>query len=52
MFVLFGIVLGNFGVDYVLDVFSNYVFEFKVYLIENCLVEVIEEGFIGFVFKI
>ena len=50
--VLFGTALGNFGVDHVLDAFSNYAPEPKAHPTENRLVEATEEGFTGFVFKI
>lgn len=50
--VFFGIVLGNFGVDYMLDGLVEWVFVLMLCQIDICIVEVSEDKFIGFVFKI
>ena len=50
--VLFGTALGNFGVDHVLNAFSEYAPEPKAHPTQNRKVEATEEGFSGFVFKI
>ena len=50
--VLFGTALGNFGVDHVLDTFSQYAPPPKAHPTQDRVVEADEEGFTGFVFKI
>ena len=50
--VLFGTALGNFGVDHVLDAFSQYAPSPKAHPTQDRVVEADEEGFTGFVFKI
>ena len=50
--VLFGTALGNFGVDHVLDAFSQYAPPPKAHPTQDRVVEADEEGFTGFVFKI
>ena len=50
--VLFGTALGNFGVDHVLDTFSQYAPAPKAHPTAVRTVEATEEGFTGFVFKI
>lgn len=52
MLVFFGIVLGNFGVDYMFDGLVEWVFVLFGCEIEEGIIESIDGKFSGFVFKI